>query len=88
MSTELGIGLLIGGAALAVGAALAGGRRLRPVSVAILAAGGACLGAGALLVQDRDVNAANWAATLVLAAALTPAHAWIVLGPPRAGARA
>jgi hypothetical protein len=87
MSTDVGIGLLAGGAALAVGAALAGRPRLRPASLAALAVAGACIGAGALIVQDRDVNAANWVATLVLASIFAPLHAWFVLGPPRAGAR-
>jgi hypothetical protein len=49
---------------------------------------GACLGAGALLVQDESVNALNWAATLLLGALFLPAHVWVAFGPPRAGARA
>jgi len=55
--------------------------------MSLLAVVGACLGAGALFVQDEPVNAVNWAATLVLGAAFLPAHVWVAFGPPRAGAR-
>lgn len=58
-----------------------------PVAMALLAAVGACLGGGALLVQDEPVNAVNWAATLLLGALFLPAHVWVAFGPPRAGAR-
>ena len=57
-----------------------------PVSASLLAVVGACLGAGALLVQDESVNAVNWAATLLLGAAFVPTHVWIAFGRPRAGA--
>ena len=58
-----------------------------PVAMALLAVVGACLGAGALLVQDEPVNAVNWAATLLLGALFLPVHVWVAFGPPRAGAR-
>ena len=58
-----------------------------PVAMALLAVAGACLGAGALLVQDEPVNALNWAATLLLGALFLPVHVWVAFGPPRAGAR-
>ena len=59
----------------------------QPVAMALLAAVGACLGAGALLAQDEPVNALNWAATLLLGALFLPVHVWVAFGPPRAGAR-
>jgi di/tricarboxylate transporter len=58
-----------------------------PVAMSLLAVVGACLGAGALLVQDEAVNAVNWATTLLLGALFLPAHVWVAFGPPRAGAR-
>ena len=58
-----------------------------PVAMALLAAVGACLGAGALLAQDEPVNALNWAATLLFGALFLPVHVWVAFGPPRAGAR-
>ena len=58
-----------------------------PVAMVLLAAVGACLGGGALLVQDEPVNSANWAVTLLLGALFLPVHVWVALGPPRAGAR-
>jgi hypothetical protein len=58
-----------------------------PVAMALLAVVGACLGAGALLVQGEPVNALNWAATLLLGAVFVPVHVWVAFGPPRAGAR-
>lgn len=59
----------------------------RPVTTVVLALVGACLGAGALLVQVESVNGVNWAATLLLGASFLPVHVWIAFGPPRAGAR-
>lgn len=84
-----GIALLLGAGALAVITATMVRTRLpQPATMVLLAVLGACLGAGALLVQDEPVNALNWAATLLLGALFLPAHVWVAFGPPRAGARA
>ena len=78
--------LVVAGAIGVVTATLLRPRVSGPVSAAILAIAGACLGAGALLAQEESVNALNWAATLLLGAAFAPSHVWIAFGPPRAGA--
>jgi hypothetical protein len=83
-----GIVLLLAGGALGViSATVLRPRAPRPVTTALLALAGSCLGAGALLAQDESVNAVNWAATLLLGALFLPVHVWIAFGPPRAGAR-
>ena len=89
MDPSVGIWLLVGGGLLGALGAFWLRPRLSwaPVAV-VLAAAGAAAGAGALLVQDREVNAANWAVTLLVMVVLTPLHVWLVFGPPRAGAKA
>jgi hypothetical protein len=83
-----GIVLLIAAGAVGVLTATVLKPRVPPlVAMALLAVVGACLGAGALLVQDDPVNAVNWAATLLVGALFLPAHVWVAFGPPRAGAR-
>jgi hypothetical protein len=52
-----------------------------PVALGLLAACGALVGAGALLVQD-PVSGAEWAVTLVVLGFLTPVHARLVFGRP------
>jgi hypothetical protein len=88
MNEPLGVALILAGTAVAAVAAFARRRAMRVAAVVALAVGGAAVGAGALLVQHRHVNSVNWAATLTLAAIFVPVHAWIALGPPRAGASA
>jgi hypothetical protein len=87
--SSVGLALLLAGTCLGTIAAFALRERApRVVVIGVLAVVGACLGAGALLVQDRDVNAVNWAATLVGGAVLAPVHVLVAFGRPRAGARA
>jgi hypothetical protein len=77
----LGVALIAGSSALGVLTAFALRTRLpEAVVVALLAAAGAGLGAGALLTQD-DPSAADWWATLIGLAVLVPFHARVVLGP-------
>jgi hypothetical protein len=76
------MGLIVAGAALALLTAFGLWRRLRPaVLVAAMAAAGALIGAGGLLVQSR-AGPADWAVTLSLMAALTPLHCRILFGRP------
>jgi hypothetical protein len=87
MNTSLGFALLAAGTLAGLLAAFVLRTRLSAVIVyPLLGACGVCLGAGALLVLDRDVNAANWAATVFGGALIVPLHVWTVFGPPRAGA--
>jgi dipeptide/tripeptide permease len=80
--TGRGMGLIVVGAALALLTAFGLWRRLRPaVPVAVLAAAGALIGAGGLLVQRR-AGAADWAVALALMAALAPLHCRILFGRP------
>jgi hypothetical protein len=85
----VGAALIAGSSAL--GLLTAFGLRTRlpgAVVTGILAAAGAGLGAGALLVQDGP-SAADWWATLIGLAVLVPFHARVVLGPlgARGGSR-
>jgi hypothetical protein len=76
----LGAVLIVGCSALGLLTAFVLRTRLRAVVVVgLLAAAGAGLGAGALLVQD-DPSAADWWATVMGLAVLVPFHAWVVLG--------
>jgi hypothetical protein len=88
MHSAAGAAALAAGAALVVAVLVLRRRLPAAASTAVLAAAGACLGAGALLMESRDVNAINWIVTLALAASGTPAHVVVVTGPPRRGARA
>jgi hypothetical protein len=77
----LGVALIVGSSALGLLTAFALRTRLPgAVVVALLAAAGAGLGAGALLAQD-DPSAADWWATPIGLAVLVPFHARVVLGP-------
>jgi hypothetical protein len=86
MNVGAGVGLIIGGVAVAFPTAFLLRTRVPAVVVAsILALCGLALGVGALLVQDH-VSLTNWILTCVLVTFLVPAHARIVLGsfgPPR-----
>jgi hypothetical protein len=86
MNEPLGVALILAGTAAAAGDTVAGSGAMRAGAVVALAVAGVAAGAGALLVQDRRIDLVNWAATLVLAGIFVPVHAWIALGPPRAGA--
>ena len=88
MHTAAGAALLAAGAAMAA-LVVALRRRLgEAAAMGLLAAAGACLGAGALLLEARHVGAVDWIATVVLAAIGAPAHVRVVTGPPRPGATA
>jgi hypothetical protein len=79
----LGVGCIAGGSALALVVAIGLWGRWPPLlSLGALAALGAVVGAGALLVQDR-VSTAEWTLTTVVLGTLTPLHARLVLGRPR-----
>jgi hypothetical protein len=57
-------------------------RRLAaPVVVALLAACGAAMGTGALLLQTADPDPADWAVAVGFLSFAAPAHARIVFGP-------
>lgn len=82
VSVGVGIGLIVAGGLLSVLTAFGLWRRLAAAAgFGGLAASGAIVGAGALLVQD-EVAAAEWAITLLALAVLTPVHARLVLGRP------
>jgi hypothetical protein len=88
MDVALGVALIAVGAAAAT-AAIALRSRIRVAAWSLaLAAAGACLGAGALLLEAREVEAVDWMVTLVIAAIATPVHVIVVTGPPRPGAAA
>jgi hypothetical protein len=71
-------------AGVALLAVLARWRRMSgPAPVGILAALGAAIGAGALLLQD-DPGVADWAVTLAVLAVGAPLHFRFMLGPPGA----
>lgn len=75
--------LIAAGALLALGVVFWGWRHLPLVaSLTLLAACGAMVGSGALLVQDV-ASSADWAITLVVLGALTPLHGWLLVGRPR-----
>ena len=83
MHTGWGIGLIVAGAALALLVAFALWLRLHAaVSVAALAAAGAAIGAGGLLVQEH-AGAADWAVTVALMAAWAPLHCRVLFGRAR-----
>jgi hypothetical protein len=62
-------------------------RRLgAPVVVALLAASGAAVAAGALLLQTRGAGPVEWAVAVGFLSFVAPAHARIVFGPFGPGA--
>lgn len=84
MNVGLGVALILAGSALSLATVFGAWRRLAfPVALAVLAACGALVGAGALLVQ-HDVTTAEWSLTLVTIGVLTPLHARLVFGRPGA----
>jgi hypothetical protein len=78
----VGIGMIVAGGLLAILASFWLWRRL-PMAVAygVLAASGAIVGTGALLVQD-EVGGPEWAITLVALGVLSPMHARLLFGRP------
>lgn len=79
---EVGIGLIVAGGLLAILTSFLLWRRL-PMAAAfgVLAASGAIVGTGALLVQD-EVDGAEWAITLLALGVLAPMHARLLFGRP------
>ncbi|MGH2589795.1 MAG: hypothetical protein ACRDGW_03240 [Actinomycetota bacterium] len=82
MNEGVGISLIVAGGLLAILTSLLLWRRL-PMAAAfgVLAASGAIVGTGALLVQN-EVGGADWAITLVALGVLAPMHAWLLFGRP------
>ena len=77
----LGVALIVGASAVALLVAFLLRTRLPgAVVTGVLAAAGAGLGTGTLLVQD-DPSGADWWATLIGLAVLVPFHARVMLGP-------
>lgn len=86
MNQETGVGLIAAGAAAGLVTAFVLWRRLPPaLGIALAAACGATIGAGALLVQEQ-AGSADWAVALAALAAFSVAHDRAVFGP--AGGRA
>lgn len=82
MNVGVGIGLIVAGGLLAILTAFVLWRRL-PMGAAfgVLAASGAIVGTGALLVQD-EAGGAEWAITLFALGVLAPMHARLLFGRP------
>ena len=77
-----GVALIVGGGVLGLFTVFVLWRRLPlPVAFVLLAASGAAIGAGALLVQDR-AGPGDWALTLFVLGVLTPLHGRLVFGRP------
>jgi hypothetical protein len=82
MNAGAGIALIVGGSLLGLFTLFGLWRRLpAPVSLVLLAASGAVIGAGALLVQE-GAGPGDWALTLVVLGSLTPLHGRLVFGRP------
>jgi len=82
MNAGAGVALIVAGSVLGLFTLFVLWRRLSlPVAFALLAASGAAIGAGALLVQDR-VGPGDWALTLFVLGVLTPLHGRLVFGRP------
>jgi hypothetical protein len=78
----VGIGLIVAGGLLAILTSFLLWRRIAMAAAfGILAASGAIVGTGALLVQD-EVAPAEWAITLVTLGVLAPLHARLLFGRP------
>lgn len=82
MNDGVWIGLIVAGGLLAILTSFLLWRRL-PMAAAygVLAASGAIVGTGALLVQD-EAGGAEWAITLVALGVLAPMHARLLFGRP------
>jgi hypothetical protein len=82
MNAGAGIALIVAGSLLGLFTLFGVWRRLpAPVSLVLLAASGAVIGAGALLVQE-GAGPGDWALTLVVLGSLTPLHGRLVFGRP------
>jgi hypothetical protein len=82
MNSGVGLALIVAGAFLSLLTVFGLWRKLPwAAALVLLAAAGAIVGAGALLVQD-DPGTADWALTLLVLGALTPLHARLVFGAP------
>jgi hypothetical protein len=79
---EVGFCLIVAGGLLAILTSFLLWRRL-PMAAAfgVLAASGAMVGTGALLVQD-EAGGAEWAITLLALGVLAPMHARLLFGRP------
>ncbi|HEY7754688.1 MAG TPA: hypothetical protein VID69_00510 [Actinomycetota bacterium] len=85
MHLGLGVTLITAGSLLGLLVAFGAWPRLPgPVALALIAACGIALGAGALLVQ-HDATAVEWVLTLVTLGVLAPVHVRLVFGPPGLG---
>jgi hypothetical protein len=80
--TGAGIVTIVAGSGASFLVSLGLWRRIKPtVAAASLAACGALVGAGGMLVQ-RTSGPGDWAIALPVLAFFTPVHAWFVLGRP------
>jgi hypothetical protein len=79
--TGLGVGLILGGAAVLLAVAFGlRGRAGAPVCIALGVLGGGILAAGALLVQ-RHASPGDWIVAVGALALLMPVHMRVLLGP-------
>jgi hypothetical protein len=77
-----GVTLIVAGSVLGVITLFVLWRRLPvPAAFVLLAASGAAIGAGALLVQ-QGAGPGDWALTLTVLGLLTPLHGRLVFGRP------
>jgi hypothetical protein len=82
MNDGAGVTLIVAGSVLGLLTLFVLWRRLpEPAAFLLLAASGAAIGAGALLVQER-AGRGDWALTLLVLGALTPLHGRLVFGRP------
>lgn len=82
MNAGAGVALIVAGSVLGLFTLSVLWRRLSlPVAFVLLAASGAAIGAGALLVQDR-AGPGDWALTVFVLGVLTPLHGRLVFGRP------
>lgn len=82
MNVGAGTGLIVGGVSLALLVVFAMWRRPPPpLTFGLLAAAGAAVGAGALLVQDH-AGRGDWLITVGVLGVLAPVHARVVFGYP------
>lgn len=82
MNDGVGVALIVSGCILGLLTLFGLWRRLPvPAAFALLAASGAAVGAGALLVQE-GAGPGDWALTLSVLGALTPLHGRLVFGRP------
>lgn len=85
MNVVLGLVLILLGSLLGLLTAFRLWRRVAaPTALGLLAASGAIVGTGALVVQD-EVGAGEWALTLVVLGVVTPLHGRLMFGRPGPG---